>query len=98
MHNNTVTRRLKAGIVEPEQKSIASQQLAKHTFPQEQMRKSVAGQRFGKHFPLAMNKHRKTDNRGTVGHGDLYSVCRQVIKELVQFILESEPLFGIRHS
>jgi hypothetical protein len=32
-HN--VTWRLKAGIVEPERKSIASQRLAKHTFPQQ---------------------------------------------------------------
>jgi hypothetical protein len=38
----------------------------------------------------------KQNNRGTVRHGDLYSVQAQVIVELVHFIRDREPSFGIR--
>jgi hypothetical protein len=34
-HEGIVTRRLKARIVDPERKSIASQRLVEHTFPQQ---------------------------------------------------------------
>jgi hypothetical protein len=44
-----------------------------------------------KHVPVETNKERKQDRRGTVKHGDLYSVRPEVIKELVQFIREGEP-------
>jgi hypothetical protein len=51
------TWRLKAGIVELERKSIASQRLAKHTFPQQKkttknQRKFIASKRFGKHISM----------------------------------------------
>jgi hypothetical protein len=45
------------------------------------------------------------NNRGAVRHGDLYSVCPEVIKELVQISFRREPSFEssvqsqvIRHS
>jgi hypothetical protein len=49
-----VTRRLKAGIAEQERKYIASQRLAKHTFPQ-QRTNALLRQHFDKYVSVTTN-------------------------------------------
>lgn len=51
-----------------------------------QMEWTVAGQRFVKHVPVATNKHREYNCRGTVRHSDLYSVrMKSVQSEIKEF-------------
>jgi hypothetical protein len=98
--DNIVTWRLKAGIVKPERKSIASQRLAKHV-PAATNKHGIwtlVGNGSVSTFALQrISTKKKQNNRGTVRHGDLYSV-RLEVSSVQESSVARDSSFAIRHS